>query len=547
MRNFYIKLFSNISLSVKISLSLAFISTFTMVMFHHPDEVHQVLRYVAWLDKWPGVDNRMYWEHQEAMRSWLQPALYFLLIKLASLVLPDWHYLMKSITQIFHWGLLAMLYYFYSRRRTSHLISQKSRLEDFRWISISLVLQWYIPDFFLRHTSEAFSSILIALFIIAWHSKKEKDRVTYILMGVFAGCIFMIRFQMAFFLIPFIIIDVMISVKGSIRSRISTILYFALGGGSAVSACSLLDSYIYDRLVFSPYNYFYQNVILKRASGFGTNPWYWYLGEMWSHKINVLFLLIFTFSIRVAYKSRILLATWGAALCFFAAHSFVAHKEFRFIFPLFAIISVYVFLFSSEYLSGQLPRKLYLNILTRSYIQAPLVLFNLLLMIGAVFSPLTNHGEISVMKQIERMPNRPSKILFSQGFFAENNAISKRFNDWQMTMFRDFYKLMMPGDLKTSSFTMHSLYSTCKSEPDTAVLLSSNIEHIQKKSRLIEDYPSMKEEFRQPTSFEYSLAKIHASITGVSRDTSAYSLVRCNSLVSTIPEQELADYSFIVR
>ncbi|RUS70394.1 hypothetical protein EGW08_021838 [Elysia chlorotica] len=108
----------------------------------------------------------------------------------------------------------------------------------------------------------------------------------------------------------------------------STVKTYLVVGLSAIGISAMVDRIWYGQWTFVQLNFLWFNVVRGGASIYGTHPWHWYL---WQGFPVVMGTLIFPFVMGAWYaKDKTLL--WIIAFIV-ATHSFLPHKEFRFIFP----------------------------------------------------------------------------------------------------------------------------------------------------------------------------------------------------------------------
>ena len=144
--------------------------------------------------------------------------------------------------------------------------------------------------------------------------------------------------------------------------------------------CLFIDKWFYGNWVLAAYNYFHQNLVEGKASGFGTDPWYQYAKKLlWGQLLllgpaSLLGYLLFI----IRYPKHPLV--W-VSFPFLLVHSLVAHKEFRFLLPLIFIMPICVYS-SMDFLSES---KTLIKI--GKVLKVPLLILNFLLMQIAIFLP----------------------------------------------------------------------------------------------------------------------------------------------------------------
>lgn len=163
--------------------------------------------------------------------------------------------------------------------------------------------------------------------------------------GLFLGLSFCCRFQAGFAILGLVSWFLITAWKR--RSLTQWVLLMASLILTVAIFNVLLDRWFYDRWVFSPYNYYYQNIAtgtMNRASG--TSPWFAYL------YLVALFLpfgpayVVATFHQAIRYRFDIL--TW-IITPFVLFHVFIGHKEVRFLLPLLGFMPVLIMVALEDY------------------------------------------------------------------------------------------------------------------------------------------------------------------------------------------------------
>lgn len=104
-------------------------------------------------------------------------------------------------------------------------------------------------------------------------------------------------------------------------------------GTAVLSLSVLVDRFFYGEFVIPQINFFVFNVFNDYGAMYGSHPWYWYF----SHGLPIIAGTTLPFAIVGAYLSERLTLFYLLVWVLFA-HSFVSHKEFRFIFPVLPVL-----------------------------------------------------------------------------------------------------------------------------------------------------------------------------------------------------------------
>lgn len=310
---------------ILIGIVFHLIAAFFSIGFYSHDEQRQILQTVGHLlDQYDA--SYMSYQYSVALRSLLQPAFYAFISKI---------YLLFSHYDPNH---LALLY-----RIVSSMIGASSlwvlyktfenELSDEKYQSLYFFfagLLYFLPFLHARTSNENFSSsfFIFGLYYLKNHSKWKNIALAGALFSI---CV-MLRMQLAVMVASstlwFIVYE-----KLSFKKIIFLIICFLF----ILAQITYLDSHYYGYFVFSPYNYFYVNIVLKYAAEFGETPWYNYFVLIFKNGPTPLGLFFLATYLVLWIKFPKNLITW-ITLPFLIAHSFIGHKELRFLFPLVFLI-----------------------------------------------------------------------------------------------------------------------------------------------------------------------------------------------------------------
>jgi phosphatidylinositol glycan class B len=221
-------------------------------------------------------------------------------------------------------GVLAFWVYWKWMETLAPTLSDNGRL-----LKLSFVFFWMMPYINVRFSSENMSAItFFAGLLLLYPKPSEKLPWKFIGAGALFCLSFFFRYQAAFAglgLVAWLFFREKLSFKNW--------LLLALGALIALIPCLGLDYWLYGKWVFAPYNYFTQNIVEGKASGFGVSPWYWYFTEMPIFFLPPVSLFLFWFMGVGIKKVPNHVFVW-CLIFFVLGHSLVAHKETRFMFPM---------------------------------------------------------------------------------------------------------------------------------------------------------------------------------------------------------------------
>jgi GPI mannosyltransferase 3 len=319
----YVYLFSVLALGV---------TAWFAVGYYFPDEHFQILEFAGYklsLSDPAGLP----WEFHSRIRPALQPAMAVGLYDLMHLfgeVNPfTMAFLLRLISSLMTFLVMFRMYHAYQKG-----ITQEPLRSWFLWLSFLL---WFAISAGSRFSSENWSGITFSL-AFAWFISKDQSPGYrgYLLMGLLAGLSFLFRYQSSLLIAGFFLWLVFIK-KESLRK----LLVFLLGIVLIAGAGLLLDRWFYGEWTLTAWNYFNENILLDKVSGFGLKPWWYYLYEYFVRTIPP-FSLVFILSFPVLFLFRWKDSLTWTLIPFLAVHFLIGHKEVRFLFPLFGFVPIVV-------------------------------------------------------------------------------------------------------------------------------------------------------------------------------------------------------------
>ena len=324
------------------SLLVYLITAYSSIGYYHIDEHFQILEFSIYkLGSLPA--EKLPWEFQEQMRPTIQPIIALVMIKILnafSVFNPFLYALfLRLISAVAAWFVLYKLS-FLLINNFSFEISKKI------FLFLSLLLG-FAPFINVRFSSENYSAItfLSALYLIIKYRYIIAEKIQYklIFTGLLLGFSFFFRFQIAFAIIGLGIWLLIIN-----KTKWQNLTIIVLSGACAILICVLADSWFYGKFVFTPYNYFFANIVNHKAADFGVQPW-WYYFSVFIHEVSlpfgILLLLLFFIGLIKRPKDPIV---W-CLIPFLIAHFYIGHKEPRFLFPILFLFT-YLTVFGIEYL-----------------------------------------------------------------------------------------------------------------------------------------------------------------------------------------------------
>jgi phosphatidylinositol glycan class B len=313
--------------SLRIVGALTLLSALTSATFFHPDEHFQVVEF-AGLKLGFTAPEVLPWEYAARIRPWLQPALYTLLAK--PLVALGFGHRAALLT------LFRLVTGALSVAAMAHLsgvaVRELPRESMRRAFAAWLPLFGFLPYLFVRTSSEALSGACLASAVaFAWDARAFTKRHAFA-CGALLGLAFEARFQSAFASVG--LVAWLAIVRRAEPSRLGAVV---AGGLGVVVLAAFVDAWGYGAWCFPPLAYVRENVLHGVADTFGREP-------LWAYPLLVV-VNVFAPAALVAVAA-LPIAAWRfprhvvvwSAVPFFVAHSTVAHKEERFLFPLVFLV-----------------------------------------------------------------------------------------------------------------------------------------------------------------------------------------------------------------
>lgn len=301
------------------------------VGYYHPDEHHQLLEF-AGLKLGINAGADLPWEYRYQMRPTLQVYLVvwiYSFLKFLGLSSP---FLLATFLR-----LLSVAISFLGIHLLIKAFVPKIESHQLKILFVLLAfLLWFNVFNNVRFSSENWSGTFFMIGFSLLHFESWRKYKHYLLIGIIFGFSIVFRFQTGL-LIGGLILWLFLINKESIK-RIALLI---LGICCSVAIGVVADYFYYEEWTFTYWNYLNQNIILDKASGFGTQPWWYYITESFLVGIppfSLVFILSF-FAIFVIKPKSIL--TW-TFLPFLIVHSIIGHKEVRFLFPILGFIPLFV-------------------------------------------------------------------------------------------------------------------------------------------------------------------------------------------------------------
>lgn len=309
--------------------------------FQHFDEHFQITEFLNY--KLGGISGgELAWEFREKIRPWFQVFLYYNVYSILDLVGVS-----SPFIHVFFWRLftsllgLYSLYFFYPVLKK--WFNGDTRKSEFTFMLMTL--SWFVPYIFVRTSSESLgiSFFLMGASIFLRLQNTNKSLLYALLAGLFFGLSYQARFQMAAMVAPlwfWALFTKNVSLKNC--SMVAVGVLAGIGSGL------LFDYWGYGVWNFSLWHYFrtnFQEGIMDKVQQY---PFWWYLRLSLNRGIPPVSLPLLLATLFGWWKFRKHALTW-MTLPLFLFHSWVGHKELRYIFPIIIFTPVFLSMLIFEY------------------------------------------------------------------------------------------------------------------------------------------------------------------------------------------------------
>jgi len=321
---------------------IAGISSYTNFGHLCGDEYSQIFEFAAWkLGYVPHADLRL-WEFDSQMRPSIQIWAVVGLYRFLGLITPEVNPFLVNYLIYFLSSLLAIVSILVF---TGAFIQRVTPCQRDHFVVLSL-FSWLVLYTNPHFNSENISGHLLLLGVgLIYVGNDHPSWRRVVAAGLFLGLSFCCRFQLGFAILG--LSSWFLTMAWKKRQIVS---WGILMGSLVVTIAFfnvVLDHWFYGRWVFSPYNYYFQNIAtgtMDRSSG--TSPWFAYLYLVALYLPFGPAYIAATFHQVIRYRSDIL--TWIIAP-FVLFHVLIGHKEVRFLLPMLGLMPVAVMVALEDY------------------------------------------------------------------------------------------------------------------------------------------------------------------------------------------------------
>ena len=319
-----IKFLLLLSLLVQVYFSIV------QVGFYHPDQHFQIIEFSSHQLHQPSYATKI-WEFNDMIRPTIQ--VYFfsgfqMLCNFLSITNP---FTIVTLIQLIT-GLLSFILF---NKMALHYLKNTSQKTIF-WVLLMLNFSWCFAYERTLFSSETYGALLFFYAMFFYDTSKSKSLSSSIFTGFLLGLAFYARFQMAFAMVGFGIWILFI------QKQIKPFIFLAIGFLISIALNVFLDYHFYHKLVFTPYNYFYKNIVEGVANHFGKSSFTRYIYELMAIVLAPFAsLILFIVYLKASYKNFKHVVVLSV-LFFIVGHCLVAHKEERFLFPILCVMPIII-------------------------------------------------------------------------------------------------------------------------------------------------------------------------------------------------------------
>jgi len=275
----------------------------------------------------------------------------------------------------------------------------------------------------------------------------------YLVTGILLGFSFVFRYQAGFLITGLLFWLLFIK-----KERFVNLVLMITGILAAIFTGILSDRWFYGEWTLTAWNYFNQNILLDKMSGFGTKPWWFYFSDIFIKGIPP-FSLVFILSFLILFIfHRKDLLTW-TILPFVLIHFLLGHKETRFIFPLAGFLPI-VIIKAVETIRDKWKADILEMKVTRLFARL-FWITNLLLLLYVAITPAD--GQVTLFKKIYTEYSTPSTLYFINenpyhraydiGFYKRQNLTIQKLNSWhELTFNSNGYCLVVAKNMDSMNF-----------------------------------------------------------------------------------------------
>lgn len=291
----------------------------------HPDEYYQILEFAAYKLQISSTNN-LTWEFYDQIRPSIQAWFVVYLYKAFALINYTNPFTITFVTRLFSGVLSLYAICLFINTFKSYLYTTNKQ----KWFILLSLFSWLAVFNGIRFSSENISGkIFLIAFCLSINPDFRKNFLNYLLIGILLGLSFIVRFQIGFMILGFILWLLIIQ-----KMPIKHLAIIIIGITISILIGLYLDYLFYGNFVITPWRYFAANLIQGKAAEFSRDPWFFYLTIAAFIPYGPLFIITSLYFIYTRPKNPI---SW-VMIPFILVHLIITHKEPRFMTPLMSFM-----------------------------------------------------------------------------------------------------------------------------------------------------------------------------------------------------------------
>lgn len=338
-----------------------------------PDELFQSVEVAHWAVYGTGYVS---WEWKWSLRSVLHPACFAVLYQLGQALGLDSSFYVTEVPRLFH-ALLYAVSDFCFYKLAGRVLGSRSAAKYALLSYLSCWFVWYCAPRTLSNTLET----VLMLYALQWYPVTPRDVTMrtcwpYVSVGFVSV---LIRPTSLLIWIPFGILHLWRS-KSPLKLMLNVCVPACL---PILLFTFLLDSAVYSRWTLTVWNFVRFNVFEGGSAHFGSHPWYWFLLQGLPATLAVQLIPIVGGIVlalrnldRFSAPPSPPLVFLVAPVVYIVVHSFIAHKEHRFLLPIVPLLC----LFAGHFFDSVFSR--WKKKIMGSYVAQPRIWLGLLLVVN---------------------------------------------------------------------------------------------------------------------------------------------------------------------
>lgn len=368
------------------------------VGYYHPDEHFQIMEFAALKLHLTRPEN-LPWEFPAKMRPAVQPAIVVAVHHFFGLFGCNnpftITFFLRILSSVVSFAAMWMIYRCYADKIKEHVLQ--------KWFLMLSFLLWFALYNNVRFSSETWSgSLFIIGFSYLFRLEGSARKTDFFMAGTLLGLSFIFRYQSGFLVAGFTAWYAFIR-----KERFIHLMNLVTGVFIAFVVGIMIDRWFYGEWVLSSWNYFQQNILADKVSGFGLNPWYFYFEDVLIRAVPPFSLVyIIACLMLLAYRPKNIL-TW-TIFPFILIHCLIGHKETRFLYPLVGFLPMIVIL-SIEKIKEKWNNEILDNRLFLGFAKAFWIV-NIGFIILTFFNPADS--QVNIYKEIYNRYNYPVTLYY---------------------------------------------------------------------------------------------------------------------------------------